>query len=70
MFGEDGSVIQPDEFFGIFDQFLVCFMEARQDNENFRRRQEEEEKRIKQEAEVRICLLFLFELIFSNKFNF
>lgn len=53
LFGEDGSVLQPDEFFGIFDNFLVAFAEARQDNENFRRRQEEEEKRAKQEAEMK-----------------
>lgn len=54
MFGEDGSVIQPEEFFGIFDTFLMAFTEARQDNENFRKRAEEEEKRLKQEAEVNI----------------
>lgn len=57
LFGEDGSVIQPDEFFGIFDQFLTSFMEARHDNENFKRRQEEDEKRAKQEAEV--CIVYL-----------
>ncbi|XP_055914842.1 disheveled-associated activator of morphogenesis 1 isoform X2 [Eupeodes corollae] len=53
LFGEDGSVVQPDEFFGIFDAFLAAFSEARQDNENFRKRQEEEEKRAKQEAELK-----------------
>ncbi|XP_068141170.1 disheveled-associated activator of morphogenesis 1 isoform X1 [Drosophila tropicalis] len=53
LFGEDGSVLQPDEFFGIFDSFLVSFAEARHDNESFRRRQEEEEKRAKQEAELK-----------------
>lgn len=52
LFGEDGAVVQPDEFFGIFDGFLTALMEAKQDNENFRRRHEEEEKRAKQEAEV------------------
>lgn len=56
MFGEDGSVIQPEEFFGIFDTFLMAFSEARQDNENFRKRAEEEEKRLKQEAEVRFSV--------------
>lgn len=59
LFGEDGSVVQPDEFFGIFDGFLVAFVEAKQDNENFRKRQEEEEKRLKQEAEVRIKLNYI-----------
>lgn len=54
LFGEDGSVIQPEEFFGIFDNFLVAFTEARQDNENFRKRAEEEEKRLRQEAEVKL----------------
>lgn len=52
LFGEDGAVVQPDEFFGIFDGFLTALIEAKQDNENFRRRHEEEEKRAKQEAEV------------------
>lgn len=52
LFGEDGAVVQPDEFFGIFDGFLSALMEAKQDNENFRRRHEEEEKRARQEAEV------------------
>lgn len=52
LFGEDGSVVQPEEFFGIFDTFLIAFTEARNDNENFRKRAEEEEKRLRQEAEV------------------
>lgn len=56
LFGEDGSVVQPDEFFGIFDAFLLAFLEAKQDNENYRKRQEEEEKRLKQEAEVLILI--------------
>jgi dishevelled associated activator of morphogenesis len=54
LFGEDGSVVQPEEFFGIFDSFLGAFSEARNDNENFRKRAEEEEKRLRQEAEVRL----------------
>lgn len=45
-------MVQPEEFFGIFDSFLIAFAEARNDNENFRKRVEEEEKRLKQEAEV------------------
>uniref|UniRef100_A0AAG5CZK0 FH2 domain-containing protein n=1 Tax=Anopheles atroparvus TaxID=41427 RepID=A0AAG5CZK0_ANOAO len=53
LFGEDGSIVQPEEFFGIFDGFLTALMEAKMDNENFRRRQEEEEKRAKQEAELK-----------------
>lgn len=57
-FGEDASKIQPDEFFGIFDQFLQSFSEARQENENMRKRKEEEERRAKMEAQVCRCFLF------------
>ncbi|XP_061390121.1 disheveled-associated activator of morphogenesis 1 [Musca vetustissima] len=53
LFGEDGSVLQPDEFFGIFDAFLTSFAEAKADNDNLRKRQEEEEKRAKQDAELK-----------------
>lgn len=51
-FGEDAGKIQPDEFFGIFDQFLQSFTEAQQENENMRKRKEEEERRAKMEAQV------------------
>lgn len=72
LFGEDGSVTQPEEFFGIFDTFLMAFSEARQDNENFRKRAEEEEKRLKQEAEVRHKwrenkALILFHILFVSR---
>ncbi|XP_061668597.1 disheveled-associated activator of morphogenesis 1-like isoform X2 [Syngnathoides biaculeatus] len=52
-FGEDASKMQPDEFFGIFDQFLQSFGEAQQENENMRRRKEEEERRAKMEAQLK-----------------
>ncbi|XP_067847625.1 disheveled-associated activator of morphogenesis 1 isoform X1 [Heptranchias perlo] len=52
-FGEETGKIQPDEFFGIFDQFLQAFAEARQENENMRRRKEEEERRAKMEAQLK-----------------
>ncbi|KAI2654205.1 Disheveled-associated activator of morphogenesis 1 [Labeo rohita] len=52
-FGEDATRMQPDEFFGIFDQFLQGFSEAKQDNENMRRRKEEEERRARMEAQER-----------------
>lgn len=51
-FGEDAGKMQPDEFFGIFDQFLQSFSEAQQENENIRKRKEEEERRAKMEAQV------------------
>uniref|UniRef100_A0A4W4FRE1 Dishevelled associated activator of morphogenesis 1b n=1 Tax=Electrophorus electricus TaxID=8005 RepID=A0A4W4FRE1_ELEEL len=52
-FGEDGRKMQPDEFFGIFDQFLQAFGEARQENENIRRRKEEEERRARMETQLK-----------------
>ncbi|KAJ3606529.1 hypothetical protein NHX12_026050 [Muraenolepis orangiensis] len=52
-FGEDPSKMQPDEFFGIFDQFLQSFSEAQQENENIRKRKEEEERRAKMEAQLK-----------------
>uniref|UniRef100_A0A8C4F0N1 Disheveled-associated activator of morphogenesis 1 n=1 Tax=Dicentrarchus labrax TaxID=13489 RepID=A0A8C4F0N1_DICLA len=52
-FGEDASKMQPDEFFGIFDQFLQSFSEAQQENENMRKRKEEEERRAKMEAQLK-----------------
>eukprot|EP00064_Thunnus_orientalis_P005942 superscaffoldBa00000599_g5956 len=53
LFGEDASKMQPDEFFGIFDQFLQSFSEAQQENENMRKRKEEEERRAKMEAQLK-----------------
>ena len=44
--------MQPEEFFGIFDQFLQAFSEAKQENENMRRRKEEEERRARMETQV------------------
>uniref|UniRef100_A0A3Q3IPN9 Dishevelled associated activator of morphogenesis 1b n=1 Tax=Monopterus albus TaxID=43700 RepID=A0A3Q3IPN9_MONAL len=52
-FSEDASRMQPDEFFGIFDQFLQSFSEAQQENENIRKRKEEEERRAKMEAQLK-----------------
>lgn len=52
-FGEEAGKIQPDEFFGIFDQFLQAVSEAKQENENMRRKKEEEERRARMEAQVR-----------------
>lgn len=52
MFGEDSAGVQPDEFFGIFENFLQALAEARQDVENMRKKIEEEERRAKQEQEV------------------
>ncbi|XP_028591314.2 disheveled-associated activator of morphogenesis 1 isoform X2 [Podarcis muralis] len=52
-FGEDPGKTQPDEFFGIFDQFLQAVTEAKQENENMRKRKEEEERRARMEAQLK-----------------
>uniref|UniRef100_A0A452QRH7 Dishevelled associated activator of morphosis 1 n=1 Tax=Ursus americanus TaxID=9643 RepID=A0A452QRH7_URSAM len=52
-FGEEAGKIQPDEFFGIFDQFLQAVSEAKQENENMRRKKEEEERRARMEAQLK-----------------
>ncbi|XP_066602802.1 disheveled-associated activator of morphogenesis 1 isoform X2 [Prorops nasuta] len=53
LFGEDSAGVQPDEFFGIFENFLQALAEARQDVENMRKKVEEDERRAKQEQELR-----------------
>uniref|UniRef100_F6S6G7 Dishevelled associated activator of morphosis 2 n=1 Tax=Ornithorhynchus anatinus TaxID=9258 RepID=F6S6G7_ORNAN len=49
-FGEHEGHMQPDEFFGIFDTFLLSFVEAKQDLDNMRKKKEEEERRARMEA--------------------
>merc|ERR1712147_453075 len=57
MFCEDPATTQSDEFFGIFDHFIVSFAEARQDNESVKKKKEEEEKIAKQHQEMRMRTL-------------
>ena len=52
LFCEDPATSQSDEFFGVFDLFLASFAEAKQENDNLRRKREEEEKIAKQHQEV------------------
>ncbi|KFO20435.1 Disheveled-associated activator of morphogenesis 1 [Fukomys damarensis] len=52
-FGEEAGKMQPDEFFGIFDQFLQAVSEAKQENENLRKRKEDEERRARLEAQLK-----------------
>lgn len=69
LFGEDNSTVQPDEFFGTFDTFLVAFQEARHDNGNLKRKRDEEEKRAKQDAEVRTkstAVLCMYQQIYQK----
>lgn len=63
-FGEEAGKIQPDEFFGIFDQFLQAVSEAKQENENMRRKKEEEERRARLEAQVRVRPVWVFPFPF------
>ncbi|KAG4077459.1 hypothetical protein HA402_002886 [Bradysia odoriphaga] len=55
-FGEDRkdkSPVQPDEFFGILNDFLNAFEEARQFNDNSKKLQEDGEKRVKKETALK-----------------
>lgn len=63
LFGEDSAGVQPDEFFGIFENFLQALSEARQDVENMRRKVEEDERRAKQEQEVSASQHFILASI-------
>ena len=53
MFGEEVKKVQPDEFFGYFDQFLTGLAEARVDNRVMMKQKEDEEKKAQRDAEVR-----------------
>lgn len=50
-FGEDPKQTSVDEFFAIFDSFLVSFAEAKGDNIATRKRKEEEERKARELAE-------------------
>lgn len=52
MFCEDPVTTQSDEFFGIFDHFILSFNEAKSENDAIKRKREEEEKIAKQHQEV------------------
>ncbi|KAF9577958.1 Dishevelled associated activator of morphogenesis 2 [Lunasporangiospora selenospora] len=43
-FGEDSSIMKPDEFFGVFKTFIASFEKARQDNQKLREREQQREK--------------------------
>lgn len=71
LFGEDSAGVQPDEFFGIFENFLQALAEARQDVENMRKKIEEEERRAKQEQEVSdiIHISYIINTCIKRKYN-
>ena len=54
LFCEDPATTQSDEFFGIFDHYILSFGEAKMENDAIKRRREEEEKIAKQQQEVGI----------------
>ncbi|KJE91529.1 DAAM1 protein [Capsaspora owczarzaki ATCC 30864] len=51
LFGEDGKVMTPAEFFGAFESFVKAFFVAREENAMFKKQAEDERKR--QEAAAR-----------------
>ncbi|KAJ8308329.1 hypothetical protein KUTeg_013203 [Tegillarca granosa] len=53
-FGENiDQYKQPDEFFGIFDNFMTSLVEAQAENERIKKQREEEEKRAKLEEQLK-----------------
>ncbi|XP_035825837.1 disheveled-associated activator of morphogenesis 1 [Aplysia californica] len=61
-FCEDPKLTQPDDFFGSFDNVLTAMIDAKNENEKFKKQKEEEEKRkqleeqLKKEREKRVLL--------------
>ncbi len=51
-FGEDPKTAKADEFFGIFDLFVMTFTEAHAENERIKKMKTEEERRTRMEAQV------------------
>ncbi|XP_031573049.1 disheveled-associated activator of morphogenesis 2-like [Actinia tenebrosa] len=47
LFGEDPKSVQSDKFFGIFTSFLVSFAEAKNQNEEIKKKREAEERKAK-----------------------
>ena len=52
LFAEDPSRLPPEQFFGLFREFLDTFASSRKDNIAERKRKDDEEKRKKMEQEV------------------
>ena len=50
-FGCDAKTMTGDEFFGIFNQFLVSFTEAKNENAALKKQKENEEKKEKEKKE-------------------
>ena len=64
LFCEDPTTTQSDEFFGIFDVYVQSLQEAKQENDNVRRKKEEEEKIAKQHQEVlKINRIFYYTIL-------
>lgn len=52
LFAENPKNMQPDEFFGIFVEFMETFKSAKAENEAARKKKDEDERRRKMEHEV------------------
>jgi len=52
LFAEDPKKINPDEFFGVFDNFLQSLNEVAGQNRRRQKKKEEEAKRVKIESQV------------------
>lgn len=51
LFGDDNKTMTSDEFFGIFNQFLVSFAEAKDENISMKKQKEDEERKARSVAE-------------------
>lgn len=65
LFGEDPKKFQPNDFFGIFTEFIEMFNNAYKDNEKRRKKKELEEKRRKIEQQVQQFVFVLLTLFFK-----
>lgn len=70
IFGEDYKTTQPEDFFGIFDQFLMSVSEAKTDNDLAKKKRVEEEKRAIMEQEVSCMSGKLFFFIYGKYYLF
>ena len=52
LYAEEPKKIKPEEFFGIFDNFLTSLADAGMENQRLRKQKEDEERRAQYEAEV------------------
>lgn len=66
LFGEDPKKTTPDEFFGVFDQFLSSLNHSAGQNRRRQKIKEEEAKRIKIENQVNNFMYVLSSVLVFN----